>query len=694
VERREAGREIARLREQIERHDRLYYRDAAPEIDDRQYDALVRRLRELEREFPEFAAPDSPTAAVGSDRDARFPSAPHVRAMLSLQNSYEQAEIVAFDRRVRKELGDEPVVYTVEAKIDGVAVAVRYRGGKLQLGLSRGDGLRGDVITANIATSAAVPARLPAGWAAELPASAPDGLEVRGEAYLTLSRLAQLNRQREEAGLEPLANPRNATAGSLKRLDPGEVAARGLEVFFYQLLLVDADDLTDDLPSHTEELEVLRRLGFAVNPLLRHATDVAEIVACLDELEAARHELDYQIDGAVIKVDRTEWQRRLGATARAPRWGLAYKFAAEEAVTGVEGIVSQVGRTGVITPVAQLQPVALAGTTISRATLHNWDEVERLDIRVGDTVVVAKGGDIIPQVLRVLPDHRDGTEQVVPPPQSCPVCAEATVRSEGAVALRCINPSCPAVLAGRLRHFASRQACDIDGLGDRWIELLLERGMVRTPTDLFRLEGDALAALPGWGRKSSENLLGSVAQAAERPWAAKIHALGIPGVGVATARTLAREFPNIAALAEADSAELAALPDIGPVIAAQVTDYFARDDVAAFLADLRDVGFLREQELLPPSAPADPDAQSASWFAGRTFVLTGTLRNWTRAAAKEQIESLGGRVTGGVSARTDIVIAGANAGSKLEKAHALGVAVADEAEFAAQLAAAHRSSDE
>jgi len=698
VERREAGQQINRLRKQIERHDRLYYREAGPEISDEQYDALVRRLRGLEAEFPELVTADSPTAAVGSDRDARFPSERHSRTMLSLLNSYEREEIAAFDRKVRKELASDAVVYTVEPKIDGVAVAVRYRAGSLVLGMTRGDGLQGDVITANLATLAEISCQLPARWTDALPAGSPDTLEARGEAYLTLTRLAELNRQRETDGLDPLANPRNATAGSLKRLDPDEVARRGLSVFFYQLFLIDDEGMTSDLASHTQEIVALRDLGFPVNPFLREASNVEEITTCLDELEALRQRLDYQIDGAVIKVDRTDWQRQLGATAKAPRWGLAYKFAAEEAVTVVEQINQQVGRTGVITPVAKLRPVALAGTTVSSATLHNWEEVARRDVRVGDTVVVAKGGDIIPQVLRVLPEKRTGTERAVEPPRQCPVCEQPTERDDGAVALRCSNPNCPAVMAGRLRHFASRQACDIEGLGGRWIDLLLANEIVRTPADLFRLQRQELADLPGWGEKSADNLLRFIGRAPQRPWAAKLFALGIPGVGTATALTLARNFPAIDSLMTASSAALAELPDIGPVVAAQVSAYFVRTENARLIEDLRAVGFFRAAEEVPPlvsntAATEGEGTRAVTWFAGKNFVLTGSLEILSRVAAQEQIERLGGKVTGSVSRKTDVVIAGESAGKKLAKARKLGITIIDEAAFSARLAAAYGETD-
>ncbi len=679
--------EAASLRGQLRHHRHLYYVEAAPEITDAEYDALERRLQALEARWPELATADTPTGEVGSDIDARFPSLPHSRPMLSLANSYEPAEIDEFVARIRRDLTGPAAALalrlTVEPKIDGVALAVRYRDGRLEAGLTRGDGRSGDLITANAATIAGVPAMLPDGWQAAFPAPAPRAFEARGEAYLSLSRFAGLNDERAEAGLEALANPRNATAGTLKTLDVEEVRRRGLSAFFYQLFPLPGEDgiASPDFADHATELAALRALGLPVNPFLRTADDAAGVHAHLAELQSLRDGLDYQIDGAVVKVDSRLQQLALGSTAKAPRWGVAYKFAAEEAVTTLRDITLQVGRTGVITPVAELEPVLLAGTTVSRATLHNWDELERKDIRVGDTVVVAKGGDIIPKVLRVLVERRRGDERRLPPPRSCPVCEAPTVRREDEVALRCGNPRCPAVMAGRLRHFAARDACDIDGLGGRWIDLFLELGLVRGPADLFALRREALAALPGWGEKSADRLLAGLERARRRPWAAKVFALGIPQVGVSTALTLARHYHGIDALAAATPAQLADLPDIGPVVGEQVCGFFAGDEGRELVASLRAAGFFLEQEDLPPAPPAPGD----NWFAGRTFVLTGTLESLTRAEARTAIEALGGKVAGSVSRATHVVVAGAKAGSKLDKARELGVEVVDEAGFRERL---------
>ena len=692
----EARREAERLRAELRRHRQLYYVQAEPEISDAEYDALERRLQALEAAWPELAAADTPTGEVGSDADARFPSLPHSRPMLSLGNSYEPGEIDEFVARVRRDLlgpaAALPLRLTVEPKIDGVALAVRYRDGRLEAGLTRGDGRSGDVITANAATIGGVPERLPRNWAKAFPAPAPTAFEARGEAYLSLSRFAKLNEERQEAGLEPLANPRNATAGTLKTLDVGEVGRRGLSVFFYQLFpLPEADGATrDDFADHVAELAALRALGLPVNDFLGLADDAAGVHGHLAELQRRRDGLDYQIDGAVVKVDSRAQQLALGATAKAPRWGLAYKFAAEEAVTLLRDITLQVGRTGVITPVAELEPVQLAGTTVSRATLHNWDELARKDIRVGDTVVVAKGGDIIPKVLRVVPERRPPGARPLPPPDRCPVCGAATARLPDEVALRCGNGSCPAVMAGRLRHFAGRDACDIDGLGGRWIDLFLERGLVQGPADLFALERETLAGLPGWGAKSADRLLAGLERARRRPWAAKIFALGIPQVGVATALTLARHHADIDQLLAATPATLADLPDIGPVVGEQVCGWLASAEGRGLVAALRGAGFFLDREELPPQPPAAGD----NWFAGRTFVLTGTLGTMTRGEARAAIEALGGKVSGSVSRATHVVVAGEKAGSKLDKARELGVEVVDEDAFRRQLASGGSGGDD
>jgi len=691
MDRQQAQLRIEQLRGEIQRHNRLYYRKSQPEVSDQQYDELDRELQDLEKSWPEFRQEDSPTLLVGSDRDENFPSEPHSAPMLSLQNSYDLSEVEAFDQRVRKGLGAEKVVYTVEPKMDGVAVAARYRNGKLVMALTRGDGRQGDVITSNVASFREVPLELSDQWRDFFPQEAMEEFEIRGEAYLTLSRFAQLNEERRSLGQAELANPRNATAGTLKTLDTEEVRRRGLSIFFYQIFPLSAmgTNPPTEFQDHQAEMAALSKLGLPVNPFLRTASSPQELELHLQELEAVRPDLDYQIDGAVIKVDSRESQLRLKSTAKAPRWGLAFKFAAEQAITTLKAITLQVGRTGVITPVAELEPVSLAGSTVSRATLHNWDEMGRKDIRPGDQVVLVKGGDIIPKILQVCLDKRRGDNEPLAEPVECPICQEPVSRDEKASALRCRNVFCPAVVAGRLRHFASRDACDIEGLGGQSLDLFLELGLIKSPADLFRLERASLATLPGWGEKSADRVLEGVRQASSRPWDAKIFALGMPQVGITTARTLASEFPDIQTLAGASRSQLAGLPDVGETVAGQIVDYLNSPGGSALVEDLRGVGFFREKEI---DTTVDLSTVVENWFSGRVAVITGTLETMGRSEAKKAMEALGAKVTGSVTGKTQLLVAGEKSGSKLLKAEKLGIEILDEAAFLARLAEARQIS--
>lgn len=695
MERPQVQERIVFLREEIRRHDQLYYAEGRSEISDQLYDALSRELVELETAWPEFQDVDSPTRRVGNDRSENFPSAPHSAPMLSLQNSYDPREVAAFDQRMRRELEKEVVTYTVEPKMDGVAVAVRYRDGRFHLALTRGDGRRGDVISDNVASFREVPLELPQNWADVFPAPGVHEFEIRGEAYLSLTQFNFLNAEREKQGEALLANPRNATAGTLKTLDTAEVARRGLSVFFYQIFpLVDGQREANDSPAdlftgpdpefadHRSEMRALEALGLPINPFFRVADNPDELLVHLTDLEGQRDSLNYQIDGAVIKVDNRRDQQRLKSTAKAPRWGLAFKFAAEEAITTLREVTLQVGRTGVITPVAELEPVPLAGSTVSRATLHNWDDMGRKDIRPGDQVVVVKGGDIIPKVLRGLLDRRTGNPLPVPVPETCPVCDHPVHPDERVAALRCPNPICPAVVAGRLRHFVGRDAADIDGLGEQSLDLFLELGFISQPADLWRLEREKLVTLPGWGERSADRVLQGVRAAGERPWAAKLFALGIPQVGVTTARTMARAYNGIAALREATATELAELPDVGDVVGGLTVEFLHSEGGIALVNDLLAVGFFHQEEEDEPEVVAT----EGSWFADKTIVLTGTLESMGRAAAKKHMEALGAKVTGSVTGKTDVLIAGEKAGSKLAKARGLGVEIVDETTFRKRLA--------
>ena len=708
MDRKQALLRIEQLRGEIQRHNRLYYQQSQPEIGDQQYDQLDQELQDLEAAWPEFRREDSPTAQVGSDRDENFPSAPHSAPMLSLQNSYDLREVEAFDQRVRRGLGQDEVTYTVEPKMDGVAVAVRYRDGKFVMALTRGDGRQGDVITANVASFKEIPLELPANWRTFFPSSATTEFEIRGEAYFTLSRFSELNEQRRQLEQQELANPRNAAAGTLKTLDTEEVRRRGLSIFFYQIFpLVDGKrieessseksedidlfapkvEIIQEFPDHQAEMAAIDALGLPTNPFLRVASQPEELALHLQELESLRGELDYQIDGAVIKVDNRKAQSRLKSTAKAPRWGLAFKFAAEQALTTLKNITLQVGRTGVITPVAELEPVSLAGSTVSRATLHNWDEMGRKDIRPGDQVVVVKGGDIIPKILQVRLDRRTGDHEPLAEPTQCPVCGEPVSRDEQASALRCVNLFCPAVVAGRLRHFVSRDACDIEGLGGQSLDLFLELDLIKSPADLFRLKRTTLATLPGWGDKSADRVLSGVGKASQRPWESKIFALGMPQVGVTTARTLAVEFANIHSLKEATKTQLAALPDVGATVAGQIHDYLKSPGGSALVDDLIAVGFFLETEI----STASPSVEE-NWFNGRVVVITGTLHSMGRSDAKKAMEALGATVTGSVTGKTQVLVAGEKSGSKLRKAEALGVEILLEDAFLARLAEAREVS--
>ena len=661
----------AELRELIALHRRKYYTDDQPEISDAEYDALERELAAIETEHPDLVTPDSSTQRVGGEPSASFVNVPHRTPLLSLDNAYSEEELRAWEARLVRVIGDTARRYVVEPKIDGMSIALWYRNGVFERGLTRGNGVVGEDVTANVRTIRSIPDRLP---------KALPFLEVRGELFMPLTSFRELNDARQAAGLPPLANPRNAAAGSVRLLDATVTAARKLDGFFYALADVDGEP---PVAAHTEALKRLTALGFRVNPANAVFDSLDEAIAGIEAIRRIRDELDYQIDGAVVKVDEIELQRKAGSTSKFPRWAVAFKYPPEQAATRVRAIGVQVGRTGALTPVAELEPVLLAGTTVSRATLHNEDEVARKDVRVGDLVVIEKAGEIIPQVLRVVVDARPADSEPFVMPDRCPACGSAVVREEGEVASRCTGAVCPAKRREALLHFASRTGMDIQGLGDALVEQLLATELVRDVADLYTLDVAVLAELPRMGKKSAANVKAELDASRSRPLHKLLFALGIRHVGDRAAKVLASSFGSVTSLEQAPQASLEAIPEIGPKTAAAVRAFFDEPQNRELISRLAAAGLRMEAapDELAPEPPAD------SPFAGKTVVLTGTLSAMSRDQAKSRIEALGGRVSGTVSKKTDFVIAGEDAGSKLDKATALGVRVVDPDEFARMLAA-------
>lgn len=660
-----AARRAERLRKEIEEHDHRYYVLGEPSVSDQEYDALLRELQELEAEDPSLQTPDSPTRRVARGLLSGFPTVRHNVPMLSLDNTYSLEELEEFDARVRKLLRVDEVEYAIEPKVDGVAVALRYEAGRFVLGLTRGDGEKGDDITANLRTIRSIPLRL---RGTKIPAS----LEARGEVYMETKEFDRLNRRREEAGEKAFMNPRNATTGSLKMLDTAQVALRPLRVFVYQMTGARAQGCE----THLEALDRLAALGFRTNPDNGRARGFAALRAYCESWTAKHASLPYGADGLVIKVNSLREQERLGATSKAPRWGIAYKFGVTEAETLLESIELQVGRTGVVTPVAMLAPVTLLGTVVKRATLHNFDELERKDIRVGDRVVIEKGGEVIPKVVRVVPGGRRRSDPF-PVPKRCPVCREPLTRDPEQAAVRCENFLCPAQVRRRLVHWGSRGALDIEGLGEKTVDLLVDRELVATPVDIYDLTAKELVPLERMAEKSASNLLAAIEASKKAPLDRLIHAVGIRHVGSTVARLLAERFRSLEALAQADAESVEEIPGIGPEIARSVAEYFGSAAGRKLVREL----LARDVTGTPPERRA---ARDTGPFAGKTFVLTGAL-SMPREEAERLILDAGGRVTGSVSKRTDVLIAGEDAGSKLEKARSLRIEIWDEAAFGAAL---------
>jgi len=659
---------IERLRRAIERHDHLYYIAGEPEISDREYDALLRELTDLEKEHPELRDPHSPTQRVAQGLLPGFTSVAHSVPMLSLDNTYSLEELEEFDARVRKLLGKDDVEYTVEPKVDGVAVALRYEEGRFAIGLTRGDGFRGDDITANLRTLRSVPLKLHA-------KDPPPSLEARGEVFMETVPFDTLNVRRAAEGKTPFMNPRNATTGSLKTLDTAEVARRPLQIFVFQLVRPDRHGVK----TQEEAVAYLRRLGLRVNPDNSVARGFPALRRACERWEEKRAKLAYGTDGLVIKVNSFAEQESLGYTAKSPRWGIAYKFGAHEAETTLRAIELQVGRTGVVTPVAILEPVTLLGTVVTRATLHNQDEIERKDFRVGDRVVVDKGGEVIPKVVRVVPTPgRRGPKFVMA--TKCPVCGTPLTRDPEAAAIRCENLYCPAQVRRRIVHFASRGALDIEGLGWKTVDLLVDSKLIADPADLYDLRKEDLVELDRMAEKSATNLLSRIEASKHAPLDRLLVAIGIRHVGSRIAQILAEHFGSLEGLAGADEEALLEAETIGPEIAASVVSFFRSKVGRDLVRRLTEAGV--RPQALPPRRRA---AAAAGQLAGKTFVLTGTLEEMTREDAERRIAEAGGKVSSSVSSKTAAVIAGSNPGSKLDKARSLGVEVWDEPRFVAAL---------
>jgi len=667
----EAQQRHAVLAAQIRRHDHAYYVLARPVISDREYDALYRQLLDLEKEFPSLVTPDSPSQRVGGKPVSEFAPVRHAVPMMSLDNTYSQEELREFVQRVQKLLPGEPLEWTVEPKIDGVAVSLRYENGVLAVGATRGDGATGDNITENLKTIRSLPLRL------QSAATPPQVLEVRGEVYMSKAGFAKLNEEREAAGEERFANARNSTAGSLKQLDPRLVARRPLDIVLYGAGQVE-DGAGRAPRTQTELLAWLRELGFKTPERVWLCRSVEELLAAITELDQLRRAFVYETDGAVVKLNSFALRERVGVTSKAPRWAIAYKYAAEQATTKLRAITIQVGRTGALTPVAELEPVFLAGSTISRATLHNEEELRRKDIRVGDTVVIEKAGEVIPAVAGVVLEKRTGNEQPFVFPKTCPECGSLVSReSVGAgegVVWRCLNPDCPAQVRGRLEHWCARGAMDIEGGGEALIRQLVERGLVLDVADLYRLKFDELVSLERMGEKSAQNFLDAIAASKQRDLWRLLFGLGILHVGAGVAKALARAFPNLDDLFAAGPARWQEVEDVGEVIAESLTHWHGDSRNRNLIERLRKAGLNFESSIYQGRA-------AGGLFSGKTFVLTGTLPTMTREQAAAKIEALGGKVSGSVSKKTDFVLAGAEAGSKLDKAQKMGVRIIDEAEF-------------
>jgi len=662
----EVKRKAEKLREEIRHHDYRYYVLNQPEISDKEYDDLVKKLKQLEKQYPQLITPDSPTQRVGEKPLIGFKTVKHRVAMLSLDNTYSSEEIEEWDKRVHKGLPGGKTEYVVELKIDGVGVSLTYEKGVFLVGATRGDGVTGDDITQNLKTIKSIPLRFLTTGSSQLP----DVIEVRGEVFMEKADFEKLNAEKKKKDEALFANPRNAAAGSLKLLDSQLTAGRKLNCFIHSFGTLEGGKV---YKTHWEFLQSAKRLGLRVNPEIKLCKNINEVISYCENWDNKRGRLGYEIDGMVIKVNSLAQQKRLGYTMKSPRWAIAYKFPAQQATTTLKNIILQVGRTGVITPVAMLEPVECGGVTISRATLHNFDEIRRLDVRIGDRVIVERAGEVIPKIVKVVESVRKGRREIFKVPEKCPECGgRITKEKEEEVAYRCINPSCPAQLERGLVHFASRNAMDIEGFGESVVEQVVKNGLVKDFAGIYSLGKENLLRLELFAEKRAQNLLDAIEKSKERPLARLLFALGIRHVGEKAAETLAEEFGSIDALMEAKEEELERIPEVGPALAGSVREFFRQKEIRILIEKLKKAGLKLEQERVK---------KGPQILTGKTFVFTGELKGYSRPEAEKLVKNLGGKASSSVSEQTSYVVVGESAGSKYGKAKAFGVPILSEEEF-------------
>jgi len=654
-----AKRRIAELIEEINRHDHLYYVEDNPEISDFEYDQLVKELDDLESKYPELVRPDSPTRRISGVPLDEFPVVEHRVPMMSLDNSYSPEGLIEFDERIKRWLKDEQIEYVAELKIDGLGIALVYMDKILIRGATRGDGIRGEDVTSNIKTIRSVPLRLNG-------KSSLKNCEIRGEVYMTVSGFKEINSERENGSLPPFANPRNAAAGSIRQLDSSIAASRPLDAFFYTL-----SESERKFKTHWDALEEMRKAGLKVNPHIMKLKSIEDVIKHCESWERQRDQLDYEIDGIVVKVNSLEQQRKLGETAKHPRWAIAFKFAAKQRTTELLDIVVQVGRTGALTPVAILEPVDIGGVTVSRATLHNEDEVKRKDIRIGDTVLVERAGDVIPEVVKPIIEKRNGQERIFTIPNNCPVCGSKVVREEGEAVSRCISSSCSAQIKQKIRHFASRNAMDIEGLGDAIVNQLVDRGIVNSINDIYELDENSFVELERFGEKSAKNLIEQISKSKGQGLERLLFGIGIRHVGKSAAEDIASEFGSMDKLISASEEQLTAIDGIGDIVAESILEFFSEPSNRDLIEKLGSNGVLMSAKKKGVEGPLN----------GKTFLFTGSLERYSRADAGEKVRSLGGKVVSNVTKKTNFVVVGMDPGSKLQDAKKLKIEIIDEKRF-------------